>query len=267
VQDLFNGDMNSFVRARKIYKAIMENNSSFAVIYRRPDLKRSRALHVKAAKLVRYYINELFSQVPNPSELNIKQLMDHMGNGWAKHEKEPKAYDNLISTIKKIGLIKIISDRLEGRYNKDIVKKCLDEYLNEDRVEDLSEQAFFGNEDIQDLRVKNVVYHPNIYHTWGSNLAWLLANLKEGKRFIIISDIAEKSNKFRDSNPKEISAFAREICTVLKAGYEFIKEKNMVYLRPSKYYRPEDCVTNGEPDNGVNPSDIEVENFLMIYRK
>ena len=139
-----------------------------------------------------------------------------------------------------------------------------------DSLVENAENPFFktdsGKKTLQQL---GAIYYPNAntkgnIHTWGSNLAWMIAHLRKGNRFIICSDI--ETNQYRRGLQAERipSAFAREVCMALKAGYTLCKDATGSTLLPvgleQHHLRTYD--STGILGNGVNPSFGEME---LIY--
>ncbi len=270
VKELFLGDINSFVRAREMYKVVMSNNLSIAFIYRRPDLSKTKISYKRGFDKLSVWIHDLLTAKADSTDAEIQSLNNHVTTQAEKYEKNDdpelsKALLAIMQMIRDQKVIQEIATLLQNKYDEETINNFLERKINQ-KVEDLAEQAFFKNNDIQGLRTRNVIYHPGFYHKWISNLAWLIANLKLGKKFLVISDIAEDSNKFRadTSHRKEHSAFAREICAVIKAGYELKREGSEISLTPSETFDPNKCTTNGLDGDGINPSKDEVEN---IYSK
>lgn len=273
VKKLFHGDINSFVRAREMYKVAMSNNLSIAFIYRRPDLSKTKISYKKGFDDLIGWIHQLLRATANPTDADIQSLSDHVTATAEGYEKKgqtelSKALLAIMQIMKDQKVIQEIVTLLQNKYDEETINNFFQNGMNQ-KIEDLAEQAFFKNNDIQGLRTRNVIYHPGFYHKWISNLAWLIANLKLGKKFLVISDIAEDSNKFRanTSHRKEHSAFAREVCAVIKAGYELKREGSEISLTPSETFDPSKCTTNGLDGDGINPSKDEVENIYSKIQK
>ncbi len=133
-------------------------------------------------------------------------------------------------------------------------------------IEQLAEQHFFNynNIPIVNLKEKNAIDHPTFFHCWNTNLTWLLAHLKKGNKFIILSDVTKKENRYRAEVKKSehFSAFAREISACIKVGYELSLEGENFVLTPSKNFDPKTCISNGELGIGINLSIEEVKNIF-----
>ncbi|HRA12832.1 MAG TPA: hypothetical protein PKX31_14245 [Chitinophagaceae bacterium] len=271
VKDLFSGDINSFVKAREIYKVVITNNSPIAFIYRRPDLSKIKIAYRKAGVVIIQLIKQLLNQESDPKDSDIDALMIYARAtaeeyGKNNHPEDSAALHAIIVAINDWNVIKNIVEVSKKTYNEKTIDNFFQSEMNQ-KIGDLAEQAFFKNNDIKGLRIKNVIYHPGFYHKWISNLAWLIANLKSRKKFLVISDIAEDSNKFRDSNPNEHSAFSREICAAIKAGYELKREGSEIFLTPSETFDPNKCTTNGFDGDGISPSKEEVDNIYSKIQK
>lgn len=78
---------------------------------------------------------------------------------------------------------------------------------------------------------ENVIATGRLYstavHTWVENLSWLLALIHKKRSFIIFSALNDK-NLYRTNNPDEPSAFAREIGSIMKAGYQVGIHRDML---------------------------------------
>lgn len=102
-----------------------------------------------------------------------------------------------------------------------------------------------------------------VTHSWGTNLAWILGHIRKGNRIIVCSDIL--SNQHRSSYEDTPSAFARELCVALKAGYTLHKTADGIELRPDGLEEEHllSCDSTGRLGDGVNPSFEEINS---IYR-
>jgi hypothetical protein len=116
-----------------------------------------------------------------------------------------------------------------------------------------------------------VIYDPSSErsHTWMLNFSWLLGHLHKGHRFYIVSGIPE--NEFRRSEGEEHkrSAFALELCTAHKAGYDLIYDdtKRQLCLIAPNTFDPGKCGSSGERGNGINPSDIEAQEIFEDFKQ
>ena len=100
---------------------------------------------------------------------------------------------------------------------------------------------------------------PRNVHSWGANLAWTLAHLKRGNSFIICSEILPNKQSTRE--PERQSAFARELCAALKAGYTLHKTDGDITLMPDGLAAGDLMAldTDGRPGNGIDPSPTEID--------
>jgi hypothetical protein len=132
-------------------------------------------------------------------------------------------------------------------------------------LKSIAEQDLFKTRNIVDLKRQNFIYHPQEYHVWSMNLVWLLGHLKKGNRFDIVSDISEE-NRYRSSkqDSQEYSAFAREICAILKGGYELVYTGDSLFLTASDYFDQSKIVSTGDLGNGINPSHEETEAIFLL---
>ena len=116
------------------------------------------------------------------------------------------------------------------------------------------------------------VYKPGEDHSWGANLAWMLAHIRKGNSFIVCSSILE--HPYRTGTiytGKNIpSAFAREICIALKAGYILEKdETGSVQLKPpsNPIKDLKNLDTTGILGDGINPTYEEINQIFELLRK
>lgn len=72
-------------------------------------------------------------------------------------------------------------------------------------------------------------------HVWDTNLVWLLSNLHIERSFILCSELSSQNIKRREF-PNVYSALAREVGTVIKAGYKIsINNNGFVQLSPNQH--------------------------------
>lgn len=72
--------------------------------------------------------------------------------------------------------------------------------------------------DHENLGVTGRIYCPGDVHVWSVNRSWLLAQFHKGRSFQLLSEV-NVDVKLSD-NPLTFSSFAKEITSVLQAGYE-----------------------------------------------
>lgn len=123
---------------------------------------------------------------------------------------------------------------------------------------------FKSTKNYQDLKRCGAVYNiGDDAHSWGTNLSWTLAHLRQGNNFIICSDNI-LNNQYRGHYRDTPCAFAREICVVLKAGYTLSVSLSGMTLTPEKlsneYLKQLD--STGELGNGVNPTFDEINSIF-----
>lgn len=260
VARIFKIDINSFVRAKVISQSIASSDLNYAFIYRRDDLKDYQKQYKKAFLI----IEEDVLRILKKPDININ-MTGKIQDILRKRGSEILGSTPLLKVSYGQCIKKIVEDKtiekiltLSSEKRESETQKHFKEYYK--KAENLAGEAFFKESNLQAVRHKNAIYHPDVYHSWGTNLVWLLANIKKGNRFIIRSDIGVKGNILR-SDPKvpgELSAFAREICAVLNAGYELCREGSDIFLQPSTSFDASLCDTDGRVGNGINHSNFDV---------
>jgi hypothetical protein len=96
---------------------------------------------------------------------------------------------------------------------------------------------YFGFENEAELKAAKAmgrVYDPvdDKYHNWDVNLRWLLGIIQRS-RTVEINTPTSKEYIYREGRGETFSAFAREIATVMKAGYQTeFSEEGQLKLTP-----------------------------------
>lgn len=117
------------------------------------------------------------------------------------------------------------------------------------------------------MKNTGTLYCPESQHCWATNLAGVLGHVRKGSEFVVRADILEIILRtFGSTN--EHSAFLREICVALKAGYTLSSDGREIVLRPvglrAEYLRSLD--TTAALGDGVNPSFAEIEAMFSALK-
>jgi hypothetical protein len=220
--------------------------------------KGNKKLVKTTKKILDDYILILLYEKTIPTDFlpaRIKELKDQ--HETVDVEKVSKLIGKFINDTSYLSKTIIeIKLKFKSTYKDKIFKKI------QDKVVVLSEEHFFQDENINELREKHVIYTPDLQHTWMGNLGWLLANLRKGRIFRIKGDVLNEKNKSRSRKPKEISAFFKEICGALKAGYTLERRDTDFYCTAIEI-NPKECNTTGASGDGINPSEVEAKNIFI----
>ena len=182
--------------------------------------------------------------------------------------KISKNHTKIIEKLGDIDFLDTIENILRspgGQEKKQVLLKFFDGV--KEKVSIFGSEYFFGVSEGKKLEHNGTIYHPMVFHSWGVNFAWLLAHLKKGNEFRVVSEIVGKRKRSTQGSEHESSAFAREICAALKAKYELKCENGIIVLQPSIHYKSEDCVSNGQIGDGINPSHQEVDVIFDVLEK
>ncbi len=171
---------------------------------------------------------------------------------------------------------KNIIDIFNKQYAKSNKRKALNSLkIKKAIIENLSRFFFRPRSELvpgksyKELQACDAVYDPKdsrgmINHSWGTNFTWVLAHIKKGNEFIICADIL--TNKTRAKYLDTPSAFFREVCVLLKAGYSLSKIGDNIMLKPIGLTEEDlqRCDSTGALGDGINPSYAEVDEIHRL---
>jgi len=260
LQRIFNGNLNNFKRARELYKTVQRSSSDNAYFYKLKEKMNHSKKYLTGLQTILKTIMEPTSEDSAHTELQ------HYEQSTNPVEK------NIAIKLITIRFLQMINQiKIQANTDHDTKESILEQYLNgvKDIIDRLSRQIYFGdpNKIGADMENDGSVYKPGPLHSWGVNLSWLLAHLKKGSRFTVISDIITNKTRSTAGASGEHSAFLREICTCLQAGYELKFDGKQTVLYPSSQWNFENCVSNGLSGNGVNPSPDQIEVMFSWLKK
>lgn len=118
---------------------------------------------------------------------------------------------------------------------KDLIRSCWDQYygtytqsisihpaliykLRDKRDGVITKQELLNFKRGEKISAVCRLYRPRL-HSWTQNLCWLLGLVHKKRSFIVFSNI-NKENIYRINKVTQHSAFAREIASLIKAGYK-----------------------------------------------
>ncbi len=157
-------------------------------------------------------------------------------------------------------------------FAKENALKIVYETVRDNIKEKIAFDFFKSKKTYEELQSGHSVYDPSndqngkVTHSWGTNLAWTLAHLRRGNRFIVCSDLL--SNQYRAHYEDTPSAFAREICVALKAGYTLQKTEDGITLKPLGLNdeRLKSLDSTGALGDGVNPTYGEIAQIYKLLQ-
>lgn len=268
-EEIFYSIENNFKKAAELYNIVMKSDAKIGFIYKLSD----------KTDFINEY-NKLFDQL----------LMELKKTDIANISTSNEKINKMISKLKVIQFMDVINeikkidsgDRLLDFYTtkvKDIV------------IPDIAKAHYFSIEEeyLKGREIENngSVYRPGVDHSWGTNLAWILAHTQKGSELQVISDIPK--NKLRNTIPREedfetvlmsshtktyneiekreYSAFIREICCCLKSGYQLEYNGEKTRLSTSEEWKVVNCITNGLKGNGINPDEKTIEEIHQALTK
>lgn len=262
------------------------------------SFSQSKQLHIDAERVTSCFMQayKLYKQVSEKLQEELEPARLYK-LGWAKEKTEPvfkrlieiwekikklnqeDAFYQLVKELQSTEQDQLISKALSN--HKDSITKALTSRsliaknnalrpilaeIKKCITELVGFEVFRSSRNYKQLQSIGSVYDPGdiagkVTHSWGTNLAWTLAHIRQGNIFIVCSDILQ--NKYRGNYDNTPCAFAREICVALKAGYTLdvnIPERK-VTLCPDglKKEHLKQLDSTGELGNGVNPTFQEID--------
>ena len=269
VRDHFVGSIENFKKARELYRISQHVGlSSVAVFYKLKDKQKvsddftrartgfARILtdslqHTDDVLLslgeLKEQLNVRCSVLIDPEDSLLKQIIINVLKTNELYEK--------LGTLPK--------EKLDIATINDILKEFEGIVLAP-----LYKEFFKINMSQAEMKTTSALYCPDVQHCWCTNLSWELGHVQKGSKFLICSDIL--SNVFRRTkgSETEYTAFLREICVALKAGYSLCKNADGITLQPI-CLSPEhllSCDSTGASGDGINPSFKEIEQIYQLLR-
>lgn len=261
------------------------------------SFSQSKQLHIDTERVMNCFMRayELYKQVTQKSKKELEQACLYK-LGWAK-EKTTPIFERLIeiwNIIRSLNQEEEFNQLIQQPANKEpdpLINKALSNHkdsiikalgskslvaknnalkpilagIKKYITELVGLQFFKSSKNYKQLQAVGSVYDPGdiggkTTHSWGTNLAWTLAHVRQGNTFVVCSDILQ--NKYRGSYDDTPCAFARELCVVLKSGYTLhVDSLNQITLCPDGLTEEhlKQLDSTGELGNGINPSFAEVD--------
>jgi len=262
-----------FTSSQKLYQTILRGRSkgpqpTFAYLYKlndkndkfekkyasvwnkiREEFNEARARAVGDFSARDYFSTKLVEENPKHYHEIISYIV--------KHFKDINRYDELDKVSRTEDTKRVVE---ESHDDQESPTEQFFEDLRSKLIELLSARFFnCSHKTYRTLQALGVIYYPPD-HTWMQNFSWVLGHLHKKHDFFILSSIIDSQFHTTEGYEDKPSAFALEICTVLKAGYDLIyhKKKRQFLLVPGQDFDLRSCASNGTPGHGIYPSKEEV---------